>query len=61
LLTFSIFWVIFALLVPDKDPDSDPGTPLNPDPVRIRNTGGAAPTAAHKKKYKTKKKKKKKE
>jgi hypothetical protein len=30
-------WVIFALL--DPDPDTDPGTPLNPDPVRIHNTG----------------------
>jgi hypothetical protein len=35
---FSFFWgVIFALL----DPNTDPGTQLNPDPIRIRihNTG----------------------
>jgi hypothetical protein len=32
---FQFFWVTIALL------DSEPGTPLNPDPVRIRihNTG----------------------
>ncbi len=29
---FLCLWVIFALL----DPDTDPGTPLNPDPFRIR-------------------------
>ncbi len=35
----STFFFVFALL--DPDPDSDPGTPLNPDPIRIRihNTG----------------------
>ncbi len=27
-------WVIFALL--DPDPGTDPGTPLNPDPIWIR-------------------------
>jgi hypothetical protein len=27
--TFLCLWVIFALL----DPDPDPGTPLNPDPI----------------------------
>ncbi len=31
---FSCLRVIFALL--DPDPDTDPGTPLNPDPIRIR-------------------------
>jgi hypothetical protein len=30
---FLFFWVIVALL----DPDPDPGTPLNPDPIRIHN------------------------
>jgi hypothetical protein len=29
---FLFLWVIFGLL------DPDPGTPLNPDPIRIRNT-----------------------
>jgi hypothetical protein len=29
-----MFGVTFALL--DPDPDTDPGTPLNPDPIRIR-------------------------
>jgi len=33
-LYFLFLWVIFALLVPD--PDTDPETPLNPDPIRIR-------------------------
>jgi hypothetical protein len=33
--TFSLFmWAIFALLDPDLD--TDPSTPLNPDPIRIR-------------------------
>jgi hypothetical protein len=27
-------WIIFAL----QDPDPDPGTPLNPDPIRIHST-----------------------
>ncbi len=34
-------WLIFALLGPDPDcesGDTDPGTPLNPDPIRIHNT-----------------------
>jgi hypothetical protein len=31
---FLILWAIFALL----DPDADPGTPLNPDPIRIHAT-----------------------
>jgi hypothetical protein len=36
---FLCLWVIFALL--DPDPGTDPGTPLNPDSIRIRihNTG----------------------
>ncbi len=29
-INFLCFWVIFAFL--DPDPDTDPGTPLNPDP-----------------------------
>ncbi len=29
---FFILWVIFALL----DPDTDPGTSMNPDPIQIR-------------------------
>jgi hypothetical protein len=34
---FLFLWVFFVLL----NPDPDPGTPLNPDPIRIwiRNTG----------------------
>jgi hypothetical protein len=44
-LTF-FYGVIFALLDPDRksvsgsiaNPDTDPGTPLNPDPIRIHNT-----------------------
>ncbi len=46
LLTFFLFlWVIFVLLEPDpdceSDPDTEPGTPLSPDPIRIWiwNTG----------------------
>ncbi len=41
LLTFSIFWVIFALL----GQDTDPGIPLNPDTVQdlhphtVKNAG----------------------
>jgi hypothetical protein len=31
---FLFLWIIFALL----DSDPDPGTPLNPDQIRIRNT-----------------------
>ncbi len=31
---FSMFVGHFALL--DPDPDADPGSPLNPDPIRIR-------------------------
>jgi hypothetical protein len=31
---FLCLWIIFALL--DPDTDTDPGTPMNPDPVRIR-------------------------
>ncbi len=34
IIFFLCLWVIFALL--DADPDMDPGTPLNPDPIRIR-------------------------
>jgi hypothetical protein len=39
---FLLLWVIFALL--DLDPDPDPLTRLNPDPIgiRIRNPGGSA-------------------
>jgi hypothetical protein len=33
---FLFLCAIFALL----DPDPDPGTPLNPDPIRILNIGG---------------------
>ncbi len=41
---FSIFmWHFFALLDPDPDCESGSecreGNPLNPDPIRIRNTG----------------------
>jgi hypothetical protein len=32
---FLLLWVI-ALLDPDADPDLDPLTRLNPDPIRIR-------------------------
>ncbi len=38
---FLRLWVFFALL----DPDTDPGTPLNPDPIRIRIQSGSGPTA----------------
>ncbi len=34
IIFFLDFWVIFALL----DPNTDPGTPLNPDPTRIYST-----------------------
>ncbi len=33
---FLCLLVIFALLDPDPDLDTDPGTPLNSDPIRIR-------------------------
>jgi hypothetical protein len=43
LLTYIIWWAIFALLNPDPDceSDPDPGTPLYQDPaqIRIHNTG----------------------
>ncbi len=35
---FLFLLAIFALL--DPDPDTDPVTPLNPDPIRIHNIGG---------------------
>jgi hypothetical protein len=37
---FLCLWLIFALMNPD--PDTDPWTPLNPDPIRtqIHNTEG---------------------
>ena len=37
---FLFLCAIFALL--DPDPETDPGTPLNPDPIRIgiHNIGG---------------------
>jgi hypothetical protein len=39
---FLFFWAIFALFDPgldtDTGPDTDPETPLNPDPIRIHNT-----------------------
>ncbi len=34
---FLCLWVIFVLLdrIANSDPDTDPGTQLNPDPIRI--------------------------
>jgi hypothetical protein len=46
---FQFLWVIFALLNPD--PDTDSGTPLNPEPIRIRirihNTAGGPVLLSH--------------